>query len=228
MASLPSLPIHLVADILCELDDIAHLPAALLAHRIFYSAYQDTPALALDILRRQVGHDLITLAVAALVSERGIREARGVDGEAFLMRYYERPFELLGDHAHPTLAQALRMGKLHNAVEILQDDFSKRALSRLYNLNKEGPLSETRRRLSPGEQHRISRALYRIHIYNNLFLSDPSQTLAQKPEKALFFERHSPWVNEQMFCVFDFLEDRLHVGRSSSLTPCEVLFFWLI
>jgi hypothetical protein len=220
MASLPSLPIHLVADILTELDDIAHLPSALVAHRIFYSAYQDTPSLALDIVRRQVGDELMSLAVVALVSEREIRERRGVEPEAFLTKYYDKPFELLHDHAHPTLAQALRMGALHNAVEILQGDFSQRALSRLYNLNKEGPLSEPRRRLSTGERHRIARALYRLHIYNNLFLSSPSQVLSRKSEKAMFFERHSPWVNEQMFCVFDFLEDRLHVGMSPLRILC--------
>ena len=213
MASLLSLPIHLVSDILCELDDICHLPSALLSHPIFYSAYQDSPSLPIDILRRQVGESLINLAIAALVSENDIRKLQDIDVYTFLTEYYDRPFELLDDHVHLTLAQALRVGRLHNAVELIRDEFSKRALSRLYNLNKEGPLSESRKRLSSGEDYRICRALYRIHTFNNLFLScsEPDEHL--KTEKTLFFERHSSWVNEQMFCVFDYLEDRLHVGR---------------
>jgi len=54
MASILSLSLHLVADVLRLLDGIPQVPPILLSHQIFYSALLDTPSLPLDILRTQI------------------------------------------------------------------------------------------------------------------------------------------------------------------------------
>lgn len=83
MASISSLPIHLIADILRELDHVNDLPAVLLSSRACYSTFKDTPYLPIDILRRQVPSDLFPLAITALASHKSIRDPRGVKSTSF-------------------------------------------------------------------------------------------------------------------------------------------------
>ncbi|KAF4464336.1 hypothetical protein FALBO_8837 [Fusarium albosuccineum] len=222
MASISSLPLHLVADILGLLDNIQQLPPVLLSHRIFYSALLDTPSLPLDILRTQIPENLLPLAVAAYTSQKSIRDLNGIDAETFLTKCYDQPLQDVGGHQlHLTLAQALQVGRIDDALSELRDEFTLCSLRRLYGVNHDDPISDDQA-LSAGEAYRISRALYRFQIYRNLFLDkeedlfpsydqdeDEDDSSPDKDQKKLFFDRHSPWVNEQLACVYDYLETRL-------------------
>lgn len=230
MASLDSLPIHLIAEILRELDHVGDLPAVLLSCKALYSTLSDTPSLPLDILRRQIPEDLFDLALTALVSQRSIWEPMGIDVHHFLANYYDDPFGLL-DSRHLTLNQALHASRLHDAVSQLRDLVSGWGLRVFYS---KGPWSFRRRHLfsgrrppdyyegqrqplSPTEDYRICRALYRIQIYNNLFFGRYVMLEGDLLQKALFFERHSPWVNSQLEFVWEYLENKIRDGESQAL-----------
>ncbi|RSL85790.1 hypothetical protein CEP51_003143 [Fusarium floridanum] len=228
MASITSLPLHLVADILRLLDNIQLLPPVVLSHRIFYSALLDTPSLPLDILRSQIPENLLPLAIAAYTSQKSVRDLHGLDAESFLTKCYDTP---LGGLLHLSLGQAIQVGRIDDALSELRDEFTLCSLRRLYGVNSDEPISDDQG-LSAGEEYRISRALYRFQIYRNLFLDkevldkeqdlfpsgygdddyyddEEEDTKPEKKQKKLFFDRHSPWVNEQLACVYDYLETRL-------------------
>lgn len=235
MASITSLPLHLVADILRLLDNIQLLPPVVLSHRIFYSALLDTPSLPLDILRSQIPENLLPLAVAAYTSQKSVRDLHGLDAEAFLTRCYDSPLlNIHGGLLHLSLGQAIQVGRIDDALSELREEFTLCSLRRLYGVNSDESISDDQG-LSAGEEYRISRALYRFQIYRNLFLDkevlekeqdlfpsgygdddyyEEEDTKPEKKQKKLFFDRHSPWVNEQLACVYDYLETRLTGGAS--------------
>ncbi|KAF5025942.1 hypothetical protein F66182_1977 [Fusarium sp. NRRL 66182] len=223
MASITSLPLHLVADILGLLESVQQLPSVLLSHRIFYSALLDTPALPLDILRNQIPNNLLPLTLLAYKSQRSVRELNGISVEEFLTKCYNNPLQDAdGDHLRLTVAQAFQIGYIDDTLSELRDEFALCSLRKLHGLNQDGSLTYDQG-LSPGEAYRVSRALYRFQIYRNLFLDkeqdldlfhsyeDEEEEYIEPDEslKRLFFDRHSPWVNEQLACVYDYLETRL-------------------
>ncbi|KAJ4257554.1 hypothetical protein NW762_008678 [Fusarium torreyae] len=229
MASISSLPLHLVAEILQLLDNIQQLPPILLSHRLFYSAYLDTPALPLDILRSQIPDHLLPLAVAAYRSQKSIRDLNDIDVEGFLTKCYDNPLrDVDGSQLHLSVGQALQIGRIDDAMSELREEFTSCSLSKLYGVRQDDSMLNERG-LSPDETYRISRALYRFQIYRNLFLDkeqeldlfsplndkeeEEEDTKPDLNQKKLFFDRHSPWVNEQLACVYDYLETRLTGGE---------------
>ncbi|RBA20406.1 hypothetical protein FPRO05_08851 [Fusarium proliferatum] len=225
MASILSLPLHLIADILRLLDSIQELPPILLSHRIFYSALLDTPSLPVDIIRSQIHDNLLPLAFTAFKSQKSVRETRSVSVEEFLTHCYHNSMRNVdGTQFHLTVGEAVEVVRVDDALSSLRYEFASCSLRKLHGANQDEPI-ESDRGLSPGEYYRVSRAFYRFQIYRNLFLDkeqeidlfpsyddddDEDGDLSSDNElKRLFFARHSPWVNEQLACVYDFLETRL-------------------
>lgn len=227
MASILSLPLHLIADILRLLDSIQELPPILLSHRIFYSALLDTPSLPVDIIRSQIPDNLLPLAFTAFKSQKSVRETSSVSVEEFLTHcYHNSTRNVDGTQLHLTVGEAVEIVRVDDALSSLRDEFASCSLRKLHGVNQYEPI-ESDRGLSPGEYYRVSRAFYRFQIYRNLFLDkeqeidlfpsyddEEDEDLSSENEpKKLFFARHSPWVNEQLACVYDFLETRLTGGK---------------
>ncbi|KAI7764610.1 hypothetical protein LZL87_003815 [Fusarium oxysporum] len=223
MASILSLPLHLIADILRLLDNIQELPPILLSHPIFYSALLDTPSLPVEIIRNQIPDNLLPLAFTAFKSQQSVRETSGISVEEFLTHCYNNSMRNVdGSQLHLTVGEALEIVRVNDALSGLRDEFALCSLRKLHGVNQDEPIASDHG-LSPGEYYRISRAFYRFQIYRNLFLDkeqevdlfpshddDEDEDLSSDNElKKLFFDRHSPWVNEQLACVYDFLETRL-------------------
>ncbi|KAF4956156.1 hypothetical protein FGADI_3967 [Fusarium gaditjirri] len=223
MASILSLPLHLIADILRLLDHIQELPPILLSHRIFYSALLDTPSLPAEIIRNQIPDNLLPLAFTAFKSHQSVRETSGISVEEFLSHCYSNSVQNVdGSQLHLTVGEALEVVRVNDALSGLRDEFALCSLRKLHGVKQDEPMASDHG-LSPGEYYRISRAFYRFQIYRNLFLDkeqvvdlfpsyddDEDEDLSSDNElKKLFFDRHSPWVNEQLACVYEFLETRL-------------------
>ncbi|KAF4502269.1 hypothetical protein FAGAP_1509 [Fusarium agapanthi] len=223
MASILSLPLHLIADILRLLDNIQELPPILLSHRIFYSALLDTPSLPVDIIGSQIPDNLLPLAFTAFKSQKSVRETSSISVEEFLTHCYNNSMRNVdGSQLHLTVGEAVEVVRVNDVLSGLRDEFALCSLRKLHGVNQDEPI-ESDQGLSPGECYRISRAFYRFQIHRNLFL-DKEQEIDLFPSydddenedsssdnelKKLFFDRHSPWVNEQLACVYDFLETRL-------------------
>ncbi|KAF5715090.1 hypothetical protein FMUND_7003 [Fusarium mundagurra] len=223
MASILSLPLHLIADILRLLDSIQELRPILLSHRIFYSALLDTPSLPVDIIRSQIPDNLLPLAFTAFKSQKSVRATDGISVEEFLTHRYNNSVRNAdGSQLHLTVGEAVEVARVNDALSGLRDEFALCSLRKLHRVKQDEPIGSDQG-LSPGEYYRISRALYRFQIYRNLFLDkeqeidlfpsyddDEDEDLSFDNElKKLFFDRHSPWVNEQLACVYDFLETRV-------------------
>ncbi|KAF5561651.1 hypothetical protein FPHYL_6057 [Fusarium phyllophilum] len=223
MASILSLPLHLIADILRLLHSIQELPSILLSHRIFYSALLDTPSLPVDIIRNQIPTNLLPLAFTAFTSHKSVRDRSDTSVEEFLTHCYNNSMRNVdGSQLHLTVGEAVEVVRVNDALSSLRDEFAWCTLRKLYGVNQDEPI-ESDEDLSPSENYRISRAFYRFQIHRNLFLGkeeeiglfssyddDEDEDSSSDSElKKLFFDRHSPWVNEQLACVYDFLETRL-------------------
>ncbi|KAF5250552.1 hypothetical protein FANTH_4189 [Fusarium anthophilum] len=222
MASILSLPLHLIADILRLLDNIQELPPILLSHRIFYSALLDTPSLPVDIIRSQIPDNLLPLAFTAFKLQKSVRETSSISVEEFLTHCYNNSMRNVDGSQLPlTVGEAVEVVRVNDELSGLRDEFALCSLRKLHGVNQDTPI-ESDQGLSPGEYYRISRAFYRFQIYRNLFLDkeqeidlfpsyddEEEDSSSENELKKLFFDRHSPWVNEQLACVYDFLETRL-------------------
>ena len=209
-----SLPLHVVADILSLLGDVEHLPDVLLAHPIFYAAYQDFPTLAHGALRKQIpDEEVFILALIAYESDPSRRAKNGFTSSSFLAAYRDDPHKLISHQRYVRLYEALRLAEFHNSVIKLRDSFVDRTLRRLYGITDvHQELPTNAKTLSANELRRIERALYRYQTYCNLFSDQFRKGRNEEEIKRLFFDKHSTWVNEQMGCVHEFLESELQLG----------------
>ena len=67
------------------------------------------------------------------------------------------------------------------------------------------------------EMERIRRALFRFELYCNIFLKSLDRP-GPDERKELFLDRFSPWENEQLVTMYEYLLQRMSIGQS-------VLFF---
>ncbi|KAH7173541.1 uncharacterized protein B0J16DRAFT_350365 [Fusarium flagelliforme] len=231
MASILSLPLHLVADVLRLLDGIHQLPPILFSHRIFYSALLDTPSLPLDILRTQIPKNLFFLAIATHRSQKSVGDSSGMGVQGFRKKCCtDSPDDIGGNQLIIPVGNALQIAHIHDVVLQLRDEFTLRSLRKLHGLSKDDCIPYDQE-LSLGESYRVARAFYRFQIYTNLFAesqedpdlfawyeSDGEETTDEaeedipsplKDQKYLFFDQHQPCVNEQLACVYNFLETRI-------------------
>ena len=136
MASILSLPLHLVADVLRLLDGIHQPPPILLSHRIFYSALLDTPSLPLDILRTQISKNLFSLVIATRRSQKHVRDSSGIDVPDFLTEWCtDSPDDTGGYQPILPVVQALQIGHIHDVVLKFRDEFTLWSLRKLHGLS---------------------------------------------------------------------------------------------
>lgn len=118
-------------------------------------------------------------------------------------------------HSLSAISTASVLSKTHRAVEYFCDQFLSERLPLLQRLVG---------RHLPGDGHpsrkelfRIRRALYRFQIYCNLVFRDDTDFHAERRVRQTrnfylgdyFFGSFSPWVNEQLSCIHDYLEEVL-------------------
>ncbi|KAJ9646962.1 hypothetical protein H2204_000654 [Knufia peltigerae] len=105
-----------------------------------------------------------------------------------------------------TLSQALQLGHLQRHVAHLSLDFASHC--------SENPVTEVDVKLfwegfpTPTEIRRIQRTLYRFEIYCNLFRArkkPPAAAFDVDEHRTVFFSKFSPWENEQLGCIHDYL-----------------------
>ena len=226
-------PIHglateVLAEILAWLDSSA-LSSAILAHPLFHGAFQLYQQRILkDILRRLIPPRLLPLALATY-------EAASIDysdGD-LVRRLLDRPQAGQAQAFSPwpvplTRRVVAAMERVHLMVQYFTADLAQQAIPR-FNRIFETARPETS---SPSEELRILRAFYRFQLYCNIFgrkSMDTARKATRPPpdwpveklggksreemrwELECFFWPWPPWVNEQLACVFEYLEATLSV-----------------
>ncbi|RWA06077.1 hypothetical protein EKO27_g9028 [Xylaria grammica] len=203
MPLITDLPCEVITSVLRKLDNIQFLLPALLACRYFYLSYKENPSsVVLDILRQQIGPDLIPYAVAASEVLRLPRPRTRSSVKQLLDVLYNDPGSLVPQIQVVPLGTVIEMGHTHDLIEGFADAFASEAWA-LFGQSE-------RLLLSAAERFRFHRAFYRVELFLRIFRGRGSRMAGQleSEQLELFLSRHSPWLNEQLGCVHDYLEKR--------------------
>lgn len=225
------MPVHLLSMVLSDLDGMQTLGSAILSHPSFYAAYKERSTnIITRIVQNQIPLDLMPYAISVYEATR-VDYRNPDDVMNLLLRFFSDvalppSLMLLPRHLEPAAAHLI--SKTHSAVEQFSSDFVDDIL----------PLAQDQLGLgrpnydqaSADEIFRIRRAFYRFQLYCNLTFRDQSDLRRSKRQRAnlhsylqiYFFGYFSPWVNEQLACIHDYLERVLSIGTLLHPAPSPV------
>ncbi|KAK3902172.1 hypothetical protein C8A05DRAFT_15727 [Staphylotrichum tortipilum] len=219
MPSITQLPCEMVAEILGKLDHLRFLLPALLACRHFYTSFKKSHGVKASILRRQITPALLPNAVALVEASRLPRPLAASSVVALLDDLHNRPASLAA--WLPTIPTALvqKMGRTHDAIHALATGFATSALDCISPPSAPAGTATEAAALSPLEYFRFCRAFYRVDLFYTLFRGGSFES----DMNPWFFSRHSLWENEQLGCVYEYLEARF-AKASREVVAHDVLF----
>ena len=200
-----------------KLPDVTSAKSLALTSSSFYHTFLDAQSVLLaQVLQNEITTHLLHGAFAAFKASRiPVWTKEAVQG--FLDEYF-------GDFIpHKSqkwkLSEALHMSKVHSCVEFFATEFASAALSK--NPTARGSNAAP----SAAEMIRIKRILYRFELYCNLFrkprhdqmirgerncLIQPSP-FGKEEQQDVFFNMFSPWENEQLGCIHDYLIEQITI-----------------
>lgn len=114
-----------------------------------------------------------------------------------------------------SLSEALVLSGVYDDVKFFAMDFA----STFGSDSTNGIPDNDVRAPTPSEIDRIERAFYRYELFRNIFSKDeekPSNYANAQEHRELFLDRFQPWENEQLAPVYEYIFDKLSIGRNSS------------
>jgi hypothetical protein len=201
------LPVEARQGIMCAITTVDSLRSMALACSSFFHAFQDAEVLiTTQVLLNEVGLDVLPEAVAVLESSRTNSWSRQKAADFISRHLHNRTVPPLSW----TLSDALSVSKFYHHVHFFTADFATKTLASVPCEREAAPLSQA-------EIARIERAFYRYEIYCNVFrdYKHPLYSLEEQKEKV--FSKFSPWENEQLACIHDYLFRLVCPGKPSSL-----------
>lgn len=220
------MPVHLLTAILSNLDSMQSLGSAILSHSSLYAAFKEQSTnIIYRIVQNQIPSDIIPYATAVYkasqVDNRNPDDVGRILRRFFFNNVYPSGLvEHLPTDLDPAVAHAL--SKTHSVIDHFARGFVDDTLP--LTRNQLGLYRPNYNQASMTEIFRIHRALYRFQLYCNLRLRDQSDLcraskheIALNSQTAFFFQVFSPWVNEQLACIHDYLERELSIGTFPTL-----------
>lgn len=207
---LECLPLEIAQHILASSDDIFSLVSAALSCSLFYHAFTGAEEnITRQVLHKHLNPALLNDAVLARDSSR-----RTFWSDADVRRMLSQHFE---PHKAPCmkwkLSVVIPIAKQYNDIHYVASELASQAISEAERLEKEP--DSVRMPLSVNEVTRIERTLYRFELYCNLFRESAQFTFIPGAEqRAVFFSKFSPWENEQLACVHDYLAEAVRKGNA--------------
>ncbi|KAI1136073.1 hypothetical protein F5Y05DRAFT_123026 [Hypoxylon sp. FL0543] len=206
-------PLHVIAGILGELDTVRQLVPAIQSHSIFRDALkQNFHSIARSITVAKIPLEILPFAIALLESTQiDPTDYEAVQG---LITRLATASSTSTDEPLPTAHLSLSdydfLGQNYAAAESLA---GKIAVGAIETMTMSLPLLRKSPEVTPEENYRIVRALFRYQLMCNLFCLDweaeeVNEELKDIP-RYLFFNMFSPWVNEQLMCVYAYLERKV-------------------
>lgn len=206
------LPLTVIANALSRLDSADDLYRAILSHRVFLDAFKDNSrTIVTQILNNRIPGSLLPYALALLHSSR----LPAVDDKAVhgLMERLEtqltNPDTPDRDLLPLSLSDRAFISRNHAAVESLSECFVKDTALQLCALMGTTRDSEP----SQEERFRIARGFYRYQIMCNLCCINDSSLPMCNLDQSGFLSLFSPWTNDQLRCIYVYLEDKASVGK---------------
>ena len=212
-ANMRELPFEVVQAIMSALPDVCSLRSMAQSSSFMYQAFSDAEnRLTSSVLSNAIGLDILPEAVAALESSQLEPWTR------------QRIQEFLSQHfrvrrAPPqryTLSKALQISKLYSHIDYFVADFAHKTLVK-------SPTAAHRAWPSPHERVRIARTFYRFETYCNLFRNPKRNLFTIEEQREIFFGCFSPWENEQLACVHDYLFRAVSPGMDETFLLHEIL-----
>lgn len=221
------LPLHVVSLILARLDDIQALGSAILTHPLLYAAYKDAANTVLkSILQNQIPQRLMPFVLTTYESRdadchncgevnalvRWVNNPFLLEEQSFYFPHFKRTIDPEKDIS-PVVAADL--SKTHTIVQHFCDRFISDVLPLATEPYGVGIPRSSLAEASSREVHRVQKALYRFQTYCNLRYRQASdmkpETWEHSRNQAIgrVLRVFSPWVNEQLACIHDYLERML-------------------
>ncbi|KAF4969867.1 hypothetical protein FZEAL_10149 [Fusarium zealandicum] len=208
MDPLSQLPLHVISQVLEHLDTIQQLGVIILSHRVFYSALKDSPqSIASSILIRQVPRAVLPFSIALLKSTQ--INKRDVNALTQVLSNLEAAIlvstDTIASLSKLSLSDYAFLSRAYAAVDSLRTSM----FEQIVPLINECGLNHSTT-LSPDESFRLDRAFIRYQIMCNLFCYPPGVITSSHQDelqilRCRFFSVFSPWVNEQLVCVYAYL-----------------------
>ncbi len=202
---LERLSIELHRLILLELDDIGSLGCAILSCHALHSAFSINPGvIATQVLVNQVGCDVLPEAIAAFESSRA-----GAEKDDFVGFMAQHVYRRSVCSISATPAEAASFAKLDVCSRQLVHMFANDCLAEVPTPKAEEDVADQSSDVSlaptPSERARIRRALYRFETFCNIARRILPGVFYPDTRLDSFCSRFSPWENEQVGCIQDFL-----------------------
>ncbi|KAF6800933.1 hypothetical protein CMUS01_15532 [Colletotrichum musicola] len=191
---LERLPLHIVSNVLANLQTHEQLGIAVRSHRIFRDALKDDPAIPYTLVRNQIPASVLPFTIAVMESTQN-NASDGPSDKAIYCILDHLEANILSTEVginHNSLTILAFLTRTYEAVEVLTRAMYEEQLPLF--VDKLG-LDHRGTKITEQEAVRLGRALLRFQLMSNLFY----------PEKR-FFTAFSPWVNEQLSCVYKYLE----------------------
>lgn len=219
--SILSLPLHVLQSILCRLENADSLMAAVCSHSLFYAAFKEhQESIAEVVSSREVSSTLYPFALAAFSIQSKPFDVDFLTNVLYDLQYRVLNFPSRGSinfKCQSSLRSASYISKLHKSVcyftHHLGGEAMDRALIDLY-------LTRDLRELpSDAEAFLIQRAFYRFQILCEIVTacskargaddSLPQGVFTKVFVADILLGPFPPWVNEQLACAYDLLEEAL-------------------
>jgi hypothetical protein len=214
MTSISQLPCETIAVILARLNHPDDLKSALLTCRYFYTAFKEVPGIEISVIQRQITPALLPYVVtlARIWSLKPMHSPRTDAARPLLDELHDRPKRLRARFATLPRDVIRCLSLNHDVIHEFAIDFSLTALS---NISSSNPPRE----LSPSEYFRFCQGFYRFELCCALSqLSNPGPF--EEEMYGWYFLRHAPWENEQLACVYQYLQARFSKGSSALAFQC--------
>ncbi|KAJ5658405.1 uncharacterized protein N7484_002054 [Penicillium longicatenatum] len=207
---IPSTPVELRSYILRQLPMIEDVLSAIQSSRSLYEALQEDNTIVAYVLHKQIDSKLLPYAAAFLELDRAPRiKLHHKDVSLILERCFSGTTSQASEQlARIALREALHVTDLHKAIQKFTTKYSAQALS---HLQDEKPLKSSMRSFSHSEIYRIERSFYTYEVYCSLFGQSRSR-LSLNDQLDVFFKQFTPWENEQLACVLEFLLEELKLA----------------
>ena len=217
------LPVETKQAIFSSLTDIASLRAAVLTCSSLYHAFKNAEDLiTASVMLNEIDIDVLPEAFIAHASETWTQNT------LFAAEHLQSR-QPVSPKARFKISELIHLGKTAQYVNYFAKDFAEKALLEMviavrmgnqYQKFGDGPSSRV---ASREEMNRIKRALYMFEIHCNicssLSQSQPVQAQFHGAPAVIFCRRFSPWENEQLASVYDYLFSIVAPGiRSLSLS----------
>lgn len=200
----PSLPPELAPAILSQAPDAPTLKNLILSGPSFYHGFFATPKQIIkSVLLNEFGPELLPEALATYNSLRLPRIEFDSVREDLLLAI-RNTWEMPDNW---TLSDSLALSKILSDVEYFTSEFSI-----AWSHPPKGTITTDEEPITQTEKQRVRRAFFRFQFYCNLFQRHEGRP-GPDARKQIFFDQFAPWELEQLATIYDYLLERLSIGR---------------